>query len=484
MAQTTRRDFLATVGAGAAALALRGPAEGAEAPARPNILFIITDQQSATMVGCAGNEHLETPALDRLAARGVRFERAYAANPVCLPSRFSFFTGRMPSSVRIGRNADGRKGVPQEVPGAAMGRLFREAGYETVYGGKVHLPRGMGIEQIGFRPLSRDRRGGLAEACARFLRQPHRRPFLLVASFINPHDICYMAINDYRRTQGQKPIGNQDSRICEGLLREPRRDLEAFVPRHCPPLPPNHPVPELEPEAITKQYLHARSFRRYARERWSPQMWRLHRWAYARLTEMVDAHVGTVLDALREAGLEDDTLVVFTSDHGDHDAAHKLEHKSILYEQAARIPLLVAGHGVARPGRADTDHLVSNGLDLLPTLCDAAGIEPPQGLHGHSLKPLLEGKSPEAWRDHLVVETKCGRMLRTDRHKYCVYDAGEHREQLTDLEADPGEMHNLAYQAEHRATLDRHRELLADWVRRTADPIAPDYIVPPGRTKG
>ena len=471
-----RRAFLRTMGFGAAALALPDWAEAAGGRRRPNIVFIVTDQQSATMMSCAGNRWLKTPAMDRLAASGVRFERAYASNPVCLPARFSFFTGHMPSKVGIGLNEDGQRGVPKEFPREAMGWLLRDAGYETVYGGKVHLPRGMAPPRIGFRRLTGDSRGKLADECAKFLKQPHGKPFLLVASFINPHDICYMALNAHRRSQGQPPIGNLDSRTCEGLIEGPRGNLAEFVRKHCPPLPANHAVPALEPEGITTSYVKRRMFRHYARTRWSADMWRLHRWAYCRLTEMVDAHVGKVLDALRDAGLEGNTLVVFTSDHGDHDASHKLEHKSILYEQAARIPLIVSCKGVTPAGRVDDSHLVSNGLDLLPTLCDYAGIEPPKGLLGRSFRRLAEGKPMADWRDHLVVESQNGRMVRTARHKYVVYDSGARREQLFDLAADPGEMANLAYDPKHKAIIAAHRRLLTEWVGRAGDTIASRYI--------
>jgi len=474
--KTDRRSFLKASGAGAACLAAPRWVRAATARSRPNIIFIVTDQQYAGMMGCAGNPHVKTPAMDRLAASGVRFERAYASNPVCLPARFSFFTGRMPSAVGIGENRDGRRGVPREMVEQSMGPLFRAAGYETVYGGKVHLPKGMGHQRTGFRNLTGDSRGKLANACAQFLKQRHEKPFLLVASFINPHDICYMAINDFRRTRGQQPVGNRDSNICEGLIKEPRANLRQFVEEHCPPLPGNHDVPALEPEGITDRYLKVRKFRLHAREKWSADLWRLHRWAYCRLTEMVDAHVGKVLDAVQEAGLEDDTLIVFTSDHGDHDASHKLEHKSILYEEAARVPFVMSHRGAIPAGAVDQSHLVSNGLDLLPTLCDYAGIEPSSDLLGTSMRPLAEARATSSWRTALPVESQNGRMLRTDRFKYVVYDSGAHREQLFDLRSDPSETKNLAYDETHQATVAEHRKLLAKWVMDAGDEIGKRYV--------
>ncbi|NQT54334.1 sulfatase-like hydrolase/transferase [bacterium] len=481
MSDTDRRAFLRSVGATGAAMAVPALAQDGKEPRRPNIVFIITDQQSATMMSCTGNGTLKTPAMDRLAASGVRFERAYTTNPVCLPARFGFVTGQYPSVVGVGKNEEGGQAtVTPAIQRQAMGHVLRRAGYETVYGGKTHLPRRMGLEQIGFRQLTRDSRGKLADACASYLKQPHAKPFLLVASFINPHDICYMAINDHARSQGKPPVGNLDSRICEGLIDEPRKKLKEFVAQHCPPLPANHGVPALEPECITRRYVAARRFRLYAREKWSGDLWRLHRWAYCRLTEMVDAHVGKVLDAVRDAGLEDNTLIIFTSDHGDHDGAHGLEHKSILYEEAARIPFLMSYKGAIPAGRVDEAHLVSNGLDLLPALCDYAGVAPPEGLHGASLRAIAEGRPTATWRDHLVIESQNGRMVRTKRHKYNVYDSGKHREQLINLEADPGEMTNLAEDPRHKATLDQHRALLQRWVEATGDTIAAKYIVRSG----
>jgi choline-sulfatase len=151
-----------------------------------------------------------------------------------------------------------------------------------------------------------------------------------------------------------------------------------------------------------------REFQLWVRRKWTDRDWRLHRWAYARLTEQVDREIGVVLEALRESGRDKDTLVVLTSDHGYQDASHWLEHKEVLYEEAIRIPFIVSGKGVAKPGAADRQHLVSNGLDLIPTLCDFAGIPKPASLRGYSVRPLVEGRGVPQWRDCLVVENHLG----------------------------------------------------------------------------
>ena len=203
---------------------------------RPNILVIMTDQQSAHMMSCTGSKWLKTPALDGLAASGIRFERAYAANPVCVPSRFSLQTGRMPSSIGMKWNED--LPVPDTVIEQSLGALFHAAGYETVYAGKVHLPGALKrIEFNGYRDLTRDDRQGLADVCTEFLREPHEKPFFLFASFINPHDICYLAINDALRAKGRMPLDTVGSRTCEAVADEVReRAVASSSPGE--PLPP------------------------------------------------------------------------------------------------------------------------------------------------------------------------------------------------------------------------------------------------------
>ena len=451
-----------------------------ETTSRPNILCIVTDQQSAHMMSCTGNESLRTPALDRLAKSGVRFERAYATNPVCVPSRFSLQTGRMPSA--IGMTWNYPVDVPQEIIDLSLGTLFHDAGYESVYGGKVHLPGRLNrVEECGYRLLTADSRQGLAEACSAFIRGGHEKPFFLFASFINPHDICYLAINDALRAAGSKAEDNIDSRTCE-VVAAAARDLAAMPEADAllPALPANHEVSAMEPEAIGTEYLSHEfvgvRYRRHARDNWRDKEWRVYRHAYRRLTEMVDREIGQVLDALRDAGLEEDTLVVFTSDHGDMDGAHRLQHKSVLYEEAARVPLILSRKGVIPAGVVNNSDLVSNGLDLLPTLCDAAGISCPDGLEGRSVLPLARGDVETLSRDYVVVESLHGRSIRTDRFKYSIYASGKEREQLVDLMNDPGEMTNLAGLDEYREILTQHRRMLGEWIGKTGDKIGAAYV--------
>jgi choline-sulfatase len=236
---------------------------------RPNVVFICTDQQHAAMLSCAGNPYVKTPAIDSLARNGARFERAYCTNPVCLPSRFSMLSGVLPSRVGLEMNAPAN--VPEAILTHAMGRVFRDAGYETAYGGKVHTP--MPLAAIGFEKLSDDERQGLAEACTQFLNKKHDRPFLLVASFVNPHDICFMVIKDYFRATGHRDraLDMADAlqpALSEALKSPSGMSRDEFFAKVCPPLPANFEIPPGEPENLLPAKMP--SFRTYARQNWTP----------------------------------------------------------------------------------------------------------------------------------------------------------------------------------------------------------------------
>jgi len=463
--------------------ALFGATVAVAAPARPNVLFICTDQQHSRMMSGTGNRWLQTPAMDSLARNGARFDRAFSVNPVCVPSRTGMLTGYTPSRFGMQQNGEiGTTRIPDEIQRQTMGWLFRNAGYETVYGGKTHVPGK--ITDYGFEVLTGDSRDELAAQCVAFLKKPHDKPFLLVASFINPHDICYMAINDFERAypakqkkKGKKPNDAQEC-LAEALKLPDGISEKEFYAKHCPPEPAN-----LEPQTDAPDVVQISiapkggSFRQHAFQNWSVEKWRLHRWAYCRLTERVDREIGRVLQALREAGLEQKTLVVLTSDHGDMDGSHRLEHKSMFFEESTGVPFIVSFKGVTKPGLVDDQHLVSSGMDLIPTLCDYAGITAPATLLGRSVRALAEGRTSPKWREYVASETHYGRMLRSGRYKYCVYESGNRREQLVDLEKDPGEMRNVAADPAYADVLKQHRQFMREWVETNHDKIAAAYLV-------
>ncbi len=465
-----RRDFLNAAGATAAGLALGKKAAGAspsKTGRRPNLLFIMTDQQHSGMMSCTGNVHLKTPAMDRIASEGVRFEHACAANPVCVPSRIGMATGVMPG--RLGVFSNGMKAnVPDEVDRNSLGKLIKRAGYDTFYGGKTHMCPELVPLKAGYDEFDRDSREGLPNACTEFIRRDRDKPFFAVASFINPHDICYA---HRAREQASKNMAS---------VNELYRQASSLPLDQLPPLPKNFAIPPDEPGAI-ESGMSPRSVTPAItmRKDYDERAWRIYRWIYCRLTEQVDRHIGKILDTLKETGLEEDTLVLFTSDHGNMDASHRLASKGLFYEESVKVPLLLRQPGTIRAGQVNADQLVSTGLDILPTLCDYAGVTPPPTLLGTSLRPTAEGRQSKPRRPYVVSENGSGRMVRSDRFKYCVYQSGATRESLVDLKTDPGEMQNLAPLADHRDTLRKHRQFLCEWIKESGDTEADAFVVRP-----
>lgn len=447
-------------------------------PKRPNILLITTDQQRHGLLGCEGDRFVRTPSLDRLAAQGVTFANAYCTNPVCVPSRFSFVTGRMPHV--FGGLEDNLKGDVTALPRIAdyveappLGRVLRQAGYRTLLGGKLHVgPRyrftPQDQQEFGFDFLSDDLGDGLADRCVDFLSSVPTEPFFLWASFDNPHDICLFNRNIElgRANPGVSPL---------------------------PELPDNHGPTRDEIEWIagfrdgtlgTEEEIELGLNRTFgqAATRWSQAEWRAYRATYRFHMERVDAQIGRVLGALDAAGLAGDTVVVFTSDHGDGDGAHGLTMKRSFYEESVHVPLIIrdphdgrSGDGAGARGER-VERLVSNGVDLVPTLCDYAGTEVPAGAEGRSLRPLVAGAAVDAWRSFVVVETVGGRMLRDERYKYLVHHFRGSQEMLFDLESDPGEMENLAGRGDQRERVAAMRGKLAEWTERNGDECGARYI--------
>ncbi|MFB6218336.1 MAG: sulfatase [Halobacteriaceae archaeon] len=419
-------------------------------PDRPNVLLVVTDQQFAGAMGCA-NDDLATPAMDGLADRGTRFPNAYCPYPLCTPARASLLTGRPPHEVGVMEN---NQHIDDEYLADGLGRVFAAAGYDCGYAGKFHVPDiALPAENDhGFERLCGFDDHAVPEACAEFVERDRGAPFLLVASFDNPHNICEWA-------RGQP--------LPWGPIEEP-------PVAECPTLPANFHPPAFEPGVIREQ--EADPDRAYVAFHGDPADWRRYRNAYYRLVERVDRRVGRVLNALDAAGEREDTVVVFLSDHGDGHGAHRLNQKSYLYEEQTRVPLLVdAPDGGG--GRVD-DRLVAAGLDLLPTLADYAGIDVER--RGRSLRPAVAGDDADG-RESVVVQTATpvpGRMVRTERYKYVVYARGQRREQLFDLRADPGEMVDLADDAAHAGVLEDHRERLLEWCLETGDCFEEHYAHP------
>ena len=447
--RVNRRDFIKAGIGGAAAITASGFLNGC-APAikrnvKPNLLFIITDQQSIDTIAHLGCPHVQTPAMDLLAQQGTSFDESYTPHPVCLPARASFFTGRMPSETGINTE---RKRLRPEMP--TLGEWVRDqAGYKTIYAGKWHVPEYIpnAHDDIpGFHTIATGIAGqgfmmdtNIGMACDAYIRNySYSDPLFIVASFMNPHDICeWQFLN----------TANQDKLLYPEIAGE------------LPEMPANFNYPEGEPEAI-------KNFRETLDPHvgyWEELQWRYYLWSYYRHVEMLDGEIERLLDALRDTGRDKDTFIIFTSDHGEGLGHHQMTHKLFPYDEVCKVPMIMGLPGSLPEDRVNPSCLVS-GVDIMPTFCDFAGISSPAGMKGFSLRKTLEdGTEPD--RSFVPVEIwgNIGKMIRSQNYKYVKYE-DDPAEMLFDMVKDSGESDNVAKDAGYTSVLEEHREMLKDWM--------------------
>lgn len=431
MSTLSRRSFLGSTALGVAAVGQQKP---------PNILYIISDQLNCDALSAYGNPDVQTPNLDRLVKRGVSFMESHSPNPICQPARACLMSGRTAVETGVLRN-NRTNTLPPGVPN--LGQWFGERGYETVYCGKWHLPKEYPEKKIpGFDVLPAGGGEGsladpyVAKACQTYLRhRSHAKPFFLVASFMNPHDVTlYWMLN--------KEL------IPKELPYPELRDK-------LPPLPLNNKVRPREPKQLTQ------GLTRLSNLPFTDEQWRFYVYCYYRQVEMMDAEVGRILDSLDASGEADNTVIVFTSDHGEGAGRHGLVQKWFPYDEALKVPMIFSAPGRMGEGQRDTRHLVS-GIDIVNTLCDYAGFPAPPHARGSSLRPLLESK-PVVWREFVTADTQVvGRVVRTADYKY-VYYKDDPVEQLFDRKADPWEMTNVFDVPKYADVMKEHRKILKEW---------------------
>jgi uncharacterized sulfatase len=382
----------------------------AAAADRPNVLLLVSDDLAATL-GSYGHPQAKTPHLDKLAAEGVLFERAYCQFPHCNPSRASLLSGLRPNVTRVTNNADS---LYENHPGiVTLPAHLRRQGYATARCGKIfHLGVPSGLESMDdpngwdFGTPFRDerpypprrpsavqvmtgQRSGLnwqeiaerteelvdiqfAQTAVKWLEQRDRtKPFFLAVGFHRPHLPLVAPAKYFDRYP-----------FDEIALPDEPEDDEADIP-----LPArNGSVPQYALSATPEQ-------RRAAIR------------AYLACVSFVDDQAGHVLDALQRLGLRENTIVIFTSDHGWHLGEHKLWHKRSLFEESARVPLIVSAPGFPARGRRSAS-LVEL-LDLYPTVCDLCGVTKPDTVQGKSLRPLLSDPDA-ALHDAAFTEARRG----------------------------------------------------------------------------
>jgi len=457
----TRRQFIKTsaIGAGSLIAGISLTSKQAQAMRmslrpngkKPNFLFIMCDQLSLDAIASHGCEYVKTPHIDRLVNRGVSFMESHSTSPVCSPARSSMLTGLMPVENGVVSND---RPINKNIP--TMGNWFRQADYDTVYSGKWHLPYGYSNVIDGFDVMPAGGGQGdlvdtvVSRSCESYLKsRSQANPFVLIASFMQPHDICYWAINP-------------NILVPKELAFE---DLKGELPD----LPPNNKSWPKSPKALSNARFKA----------FDDSQWQYYRYIYFRQIEMLDADVGRVLDALDDSGQADNTIVIFTSDHGDGAGHHSLVSKWHPYDESMKVPLVFCCPGKIPQGRKDTTHLVS-GLDIMKTMCDYAEIQPPKNPLALSLKPLIEG-GDTSWRKFLSADTNFGgRIIRSDRYKYVKYP-GDPVEQLFDMKDDPCETVNLYDDPKYTSVMEEHRQLAKQWDSQL-NPITPSPVDIPGVT--
>ena len=446
-------------------------ANAAHAEERPNVLFLLADDQRPDTIHALGNNLIQTPNLDRLVREGTTFTRAITAIPICVASRAEIMTGR-----------DGlRNGKPDFGFSPAEGvkhwaEVMRDAGYETCYTGKWHTPgrpsqhgylhteglyaggggslpmtypvdwKGMDVTgyrgwvlQTDDRQLFPERGVGLtpniseafADAAIKFITDEHERPFFLHVNLTAPHDPLFVP------------------REYEGQYDAAKMPLPAnFLPEH----PFDHGNSKGRDELLFH---------------WprTPEETRGALAVYYAVISHLDAQVGRIIGALEQTGQLANTLVIYSSDHGLAIGSHGLRGKQNMYEHSVGVPLIVRGPGIAANRRTAAQCYLR---DLFPTVCDLAGIDVPDSVDGRSLRPVLTGEREQIYDAVFAHFRDSQRMVRTAQWKYVVYpQAG--REQLFHVAEDPDELHNLMDDASRAEVLKDLQLRLTTWRRESGD---------------
>jgi len=499
----TPRAFTQTLALALTTLLLPAPpAKAAQTAANKplNVLFIASDDLNNDL-GCYGHPFVKSPNIDRLAARGVRFDRAYNQFPLCSPSRVSLMTGLRPDTTRIyDLQTNFRDTLGPDV--VTLPQAFRRHGYVAARVGKIYhygVPTQIGTSGLDdpaswdkvVNPIGRDKteehlvvnhtpKRGLGSALAlhaadgtdeeqtdgiaateaiKLLEVYRNRPFFLAVGFYRPHT-PYVAPKKYFDLYPAAKMKLPD---------DPPGDLDDIPAPALWTKPPHWGVPEAQLKESISAY-------------------------YASITFM-DAQLGRLLDALDRLGLADNTVVVFWSDHGYVLGRHGQWQKQMLFEESARVPLIVAAPKMAGNGKgcARTVEL----LDLYPTLADLCGVKPPPDLAGRTLRPLLNDPAAP-WDKPAYTQVMRGgpnrrfpgRSVRTERWRYNEWDDGGAGVELYDHSTDPAEYTNLAGRKEHAATQAELAKLLrqgfpsAGELKALKPPGAAAACAPPSRPLG
>ncbi|HWV81094.1 MAG TPA: alkaline phosphatase family protein [Hyphomicrobiaceae bacterium] len=502
-----------------------------------NVLFIMCDQLRWDYLSCYGHPRLKTPNIDALAARGVRFTRAYVQSPVCGASRMSFYTGRYVHSHGASWN-----GIPLKVGEMTLGDYLRPLGVQAALVGKTHMRAdvegmqrlgidpdsiiGVRVSECGFDPYERDDGLHAVGPNGRYDPQiPRYNQYLNDKGYggDNPwHDWANAADGDgnalasgWAMRHARKParVSEEDSETPYMTRRAMDFMTEAgdrpwclhlsYIKPHWPyiaPAPYNSmygpedvlPVVRSEeerrdPHPVYRAFMNLRVSNTFAREEVREEVIPV----YMGLIKQIDDQLGLLFKFMEDRGLLDNTLIAFTSDHGDYLGDHWMGEKDLFHDPSAKVPLIIADPSVSADAARNTvsDALVET-IDLVPTFLEALGGDPAQQSHrleGRSLMPLLRGTPPAQWREHvfseydysilpvsaaLGIEPSRARlfMVADERWKY-VHAVG-FRPMLYDLETDPNEFRDLGADPAYEAERERFADVLAQWALRVSQRTA------------
>jgi choline-sulfatase len=460
MKELNRREFLGAVGASAASAATQQSSRQ-----RPNILFICSDNFNPNVVGCAGHPIVKTPNIDRLAAEGTYFTNCYCGSPVCAPSRAGLITGMFPSDVESFCNA-----TPFQGPAPTWGQRLRQAGYYCKATGKMDLTArtDLGFEQV----LTTHGHEAHPDVTALF-----RRP------------LCYR-VDERPDIDGRILEGEHTDvpvmRTALGFLRDnaPKRpEPWALYVGYVGPLPGFHAerryyemyspanvdLPHIPPgylETLPEPWQATRSFKRIATPIPERRIRRARAAYYGNVTA-VDERIGQLLDQLDRSGLRENTVVVYTADHGRSLGEHGLWYHNEPTDNSSRVTLIVAGPGILAGRRIHTPVMHA---DLYPTLLELAGATVPSGLRGHSLLPMCRGQAGDhpgfAYGECHAEGTCTGSfVIRKGSWKYIHYTYYDSL--LFNMEQDPMEMRNVVGTPEGRQVSRELRQILLSLVDPT-----------------
>jgi arylsulfatase A-like enzyme len=457
MPDLSRREVLKL---GAAAVAVPAAAAlGQSAAARPNVVFILSDDQRHDTIAALGNRQIRTPSLDRLVRDGTAFTRAHImggwSGAVSVPSRAMILTGK--ALWRVTQDLKGATLWPEVFAAAgyatyatgkwhngapSFARAFNQAGGPIFFGGMSNQGK---VAVHDFDPTGKYAKANeriaeqfsttlFTDAAVKFLRDyKGEKPFFLYVAYTSPHD-------------PRTPPPPYDTMYQPDEMEVPKNFL------------PEHPFDNGELKVRDEQLAP-----------WprTPPVVQRHIADYYGMISQMDSQIGRILDTLEQTGRKDNTIVIFAGDNGLALGQHGLMGKQSVYEHSVRVPLIVAGLGVAKGQRNDSFAYL---LDILPTVCELAGVKGPEGMDGRSLAPLLRGERT-AVRDSVYAAYRdFQRMVCDGRYKLIKYRVkGKQSMQLFDLQADPWETRNLADDPAQADRIKALTELLHKWQEETGD---------------